>query len=559
MKATILAAASAVLAGGVSAARHNHRHVHEELFRRGYNESETCVPGCTTIWSTITGPAGLYTPPATATPTTTPVAPTTSQAPATVPTPVAQTCPTPGTYTFPATTVVVTETTTVCAASTTAVPTGTHTLGGVTTVVTTATTVVCPYATTETKSGVVTSVIKTTTYVCPEAGTYTIAPITTTVTGKATTVVVPVVTTYCPGTYTAPAHVTTITETDVVVYCPFTAQALSSSTSSAPVAANTTTAVPTSSAAATTAAAAAASSSVSVSAANTTQSASASQSSASSSGGSPQLGGSDGKWAITYTPYTTTGDCKAADAVAQDIQAIAAAGFKSVRVYSTDCDTLPNVGAACKAAGIKMIIGIFIGEVGCDNASPHVADQIAAIKAWAKWDLVELVVVGNEAIFNNFCSVTELKDLIATVKTQLTSVGYSGPFTTTDVVSAWIGSGMTDICSVIDVVACNAHAYFNAATLPAAAGAFVAGQLALVEAICGFSKPGYVMETGWPTAGECYGEACAGQSEQAEALSSIKSAMGDKVVFFSFTDDEWKQPGACGCEQHWGAAKAFGA
>ncbi|AEO65848.1 glycoside hydrolase family 17 protein [Thermothielavioides terrestris NRRL 8126] len=482
--------------------------------------------GGRTLEATLTDSAVVPPAPQTSTPapqTSTPApVPTTTAGPITVPTPIAQTCPTPGTYSFPATTVVVTETTTVCGASVTTVPSGTHTLGGVTTVVETATTVVCPYATTETQpNGVVTSVLKTTTYVCPSAGTYTIAPITTHV-PSVTTVVVPVVTTYCPGTYTAPAVVTTVTETDVVVYCPFT-----SSEAPAP------TTVPAST------------------------SAQASPAPAQSSS-APSLGGGNGKlWAITYTPYTASGDCKSASEVLSDVADIAKAGFTTLRVYSTDCDTLPNVGAAARAHGLRMIVGIFIGEVGCDNASPDVADQIAALKEWKQWDLVDLCVVANEALANGFCTVSQLTDLITHVKSELASVGYTGPFTTTDVVASWINNDVSSICAVIDYVATNAHAYFNAQTLPAAAGTFVAGQLAIVEKVCG--KSGFVLETGWPTAGNCNGVACAGESEQRTAIEAIKNELGEKVVFFSFRDDPWKQPGACNCEQHWGCASVFGA
>ncbi|KAK4128218.1 glycoside hydrolase family 17 protein [Parathielavia appendiculata] len=525
MKAAVLAAAAAMVAGGVSAGRsHGHRHAHALFEKKGLNGTdEVCKPGCTTIYSTITGEMTIV-PPAPKT-TSTSVAPVpTTTGPITVPTPIPQTCPTPGTYTFPATTVVVTETTTVCGATTTQVPSGTHTLGGVTTVVTTATTVVCPVATTETQNGVVTSVIKTTTFVCPSAGTYTIAPITTTV-PSVTTVVVPVVTTYCPGTYTAPAVVTTVTETNVVVYCPFTSQAPEPTLAPAP----------------TSPAPAPAESSPAESA---------------PAAPAPSLGTSGKKWAMTYTPFTPEGGCKGAEEVMSDVAAIAGAGFTTLRVYSTDCDTLPNVGAAARAHGLRMIIGIFIGKVGCDNGNPDVAEQIAALKEWSQWDLVDLCVVGNEAMFNGFCSVSELTSLITRVKSELASVGYNGPFTTTDVVSAWIGNDVSSVCSVIDVVATNAHAYFNSETSPSAAGKFVAGQLSIVENVCG--KPGYVMETGWPNAGKCNGVACPGEAEQRTAIESIESELGNKVVFFSFRDDPWKQPGDCDCEQHWGCAKVWG-
>ncbi|AEO54157.1 glycoside hydrolase family 17 protein [Thermothelomyces thermophilus ATCC 42464] len=554
MKAAVMAAAAAVLANGVSAARvHGHRHAHA-LFKRG-DTGEVCTPGCTTIYSTITGEPTRYhdavLPPAPTPTTTAAPEPTTTSGPVLVPTPIQQTCPTPGTYTIPATTVVLTETTTVCGASSTEVPSGTHTLGGVTTVVETATTVVCPVATTETQNGVVTSVIKTTTYVCPSAGTYTIAPITTVV-PSVTTVVVPVVETYCPGTYTAPELVTTVTETSVIVTCPFTSVTPAEPTS-APV--------PTSEPAEPTSAPAPTSEPAEPAPAPPSSSSKVAPSpspspSSPSKGPNPDNNGK--RWAMTYTPYAETaeGGCKSASEVMDDVAAIAKAGFKALRVYSTDCDTLPNVGAAARAHGLRLIVGIFIGKVGCDNNSPDVADQISALKEWKEWDLVDLCVVGNEALFNGFCSVSELASLIGRVKSELGSVGYNGPFTTTDVVAAWTNNDVSAICDAIDVTATNAHAYFNADTEPADAGKFVAGQLAIVEKVCG--KPGYVMETGWPSAGNCNGVACAGEAEQATAIHSIEQELGNKAVFFSFRNDPWKQPGECNCEQHWGCANVFG-
>ena len=65
MKATFFAA-TAAMAGAASAA--NHRHAHQMFAKRGNVAStgfpvaptgtgEVCLPGCTTIWKTITGEA----------------------------------------------------------------------------------------------------------------------------------------------------------------------------------------------------------------------------------------------------------------------------------------------------------------------------------------------------------------------------------------------------------------------------------------------------------------------------------------------------------------------
>ncbi|KAH6648488.1 glycoside hydrolase superfamily [Truncatella angustata] len=465
-----------------------------------------------------------------------------------VPTPVAQTCPTTGVYTFPATTVTLTETTTVIAASTTAVPSGTHTLGGVTTVVTTATTVTCPYATVSTSEGVTTSVIKTTTYECPSAGTYTIAPTTVTAT-KDTTVVVPVVSTYCPGTYTQPELVTTITETSTVVYCPFDIPVTTTVSLTTPVA--------TSSAATTPAATTAYPTSTAVAISYPVASASKTSSSATSKPTGSLTGNGSAPWAITYTPYDSNGQCKTADAVKTDIAAIAASGVTAVRVYSTDCDTLPNVGGACADHGLRIILGIFIDQVGCTAKHPTVEAQISAIKEWANWDIVDLIVVANEAIFNGYCTPSELASLISECKSEFS--GYTGYFTTTDTVNIWQQSTTTDaLCDVIDIVGAQAHAYFNTETVAADAGKFVRGQLDIVNAVCP-GKEARVLETGWPSAGICNGKACAGTAEQAEAIASLLSEVSQESVFFSLTDDEWKDGNTdCKCEQHWGCSSALG-
>ncbi len=433
-----------------------------------------------------------------------------------------------------------TETTTVCGGSLTTVPAGTHTLGGVTTVVETETTVVCPVATTSTqKNGVVTSVIVQTTYVCPSAGTYTIGPVTT-VCATETVVLVPVVTTFYPGTYTRPAVVTTVTVTDIVVYCPY----------SIPPAVTTTIAPP---AKVTTTKKAAVAVTTKAAAAATTKAATPAKA---KTAAVPKLGGSGNQWAVTYTPYTTNGACKSASEVLVDIQEIKGKGFTTVRVYSTDCNTLPSVGAACKATGIKMIIGVFISGGGCDSSSADVASQIAAIKAWGEWDLVELVVVGNEAGNQGFCTPGQLKTLIVEVKEIISAAGCSVPVTTTDTVNTWQNPAFSGaLCGVIDVVATNCHAYFNAETSPSQAGAFVKGQLEIVKAICG--KEGYVMESGWPSECVANGAATCSYADQATAISSLKEELGASIVFFSYTNDHWKDNGACGCEQHWGCGQLF--
>jgi len=572
MKAGVIAVAAA-LAGGAAAQpgkQHARRHAHEAFHARGLYPSAlvgtgtgsapepTC--GCTTIYSTITGEATLIFPPAptyaanttvpasTYVPTTVPASiyvPTTSPAPV-VPTPLATVCPTPGVYTIPATTVTLTKSTTVCGATSTNVPVGTHTAGGVTTIVEKATTVVCPYAAVETNSDVTTSVIKTTTYVCPSAGTYTIAPLTTTAT-EATLWVYPTPASYAPGTYTQPEVVTTITKTNYVVFCPFTSPAPKpTSTYVAPV-------VPTYAPAPVVPTYAPAP--VPTYAPAPVVSAPAKPTTVSPPKNAPntngQLGSSGPTWAITYSPYSDNGQCKDKDTVAMDIAKIAKAGFSAVRVYSSDCSGLENIGSACEAHKLKIILGVFISSTGIAAAQEQVTD----IVKWNKWSMVDLVVIGNEAVFAGSCSGSDLAAFIVSCKKTFQDSGYNGPVTTTETLDVWEKNAAV-LCPVVDVVGCNIHPFFNADVDAEHAGEFVASQLNIVDGLCP-GKYGLNLETGWPSAGVCNGKACPGKAEQVTAIKGIEAAVGGKSVMFSMYNDLWKEAGAFGCEQSWGTIQIF--
>ncbi|RDW67744.1 hypothetical protein BP6252_09140 [Coleophoma cylindrospora] len=570
MKAGVFAVAAAAVVSGVAARKHG-RHAHEAFHLERAAQLSTASPsnetcGCTTYVTTITGAPTLYFPPApstTAVPSTSTIISSsistkasTSSPAAVVPTPNPTTCPTPGTYTIPATTLTLTESTTVCAATSATITPGVYTTGGVTTIVTEATTVTCPYAAVSTDdSGVVTSTILSTTYVCPAAGTYTVGPVTTTA-SESTVWVYPVPTSYAPGTYTAPEITTTITETDYVVYCPFTSSAEAlTSTSVAPVSttAPAVTYAPSSSAyvAPYVAPSSAVASSSYVVEVASTSSAAPKSSSTSSSSSSVSLGSTTDQWAIVYTPYTSTGSCKTQAEVLVDVALIALRGFSALRVYSTDCSALEFIGNACKISGVKMILGVYITSTGTSAAQ----EQVDAIATWAQWDLVELISVGNEAVFNGYITASALAGFISSSASSFKSAGYTGPVTTTEPLNIWQAS-TAELCSVVDVVGCNIHPFFNAAVSASEAGSFVSSQLSIVDGLCS-GKSGITLETGWPTAGSCNGAACPGTSEQAAALSAIRSLVGGKSCILSFANDLWKAPGEFGCEQSWGAINFF--
>ena len=445
-----------------------------------------------------------------------------------------------GVYTIPATTLTVSESTTVCGATSTEVPSGTHTIGGVTTVVETSTTVVCPYATVKTTGTTVTSVLETTTYVCPSAGTYTVVPGTTTTVPSSTVIVYPTPETFTPGTYTQSESVVTVTRTDYTYVCPFATSA-----------ASTTTAIPATSAVPTT-------SSVGPVVAATSSPSSTSAAAATSRSSSNTGLTGEGQYAMTFTPFVpSNGQCMTSAQIADTIKNTKEKGFNVIRVYSSvDCDgtVWDATVAAVKANGLKMILGIYITDSGVSGAQ----DQVTKIVEWADWSLVELVVVGNEAISDNYCTASDLAAFITSTKTAFKNAGYTGQVTTTEPVDIWQEYGASTLCSVVDVIGANIHPFFNSATTAAEAGSFVLSEVALLKNICSDSKDVLNLETGWPTAGTAEGAAVPSVANQEIAIKAIVKAYGSKSTFFSYGNDLWKNTGDVNSvERYWGCINVF--
>ena len=445
-----------------------------------------------------------------------------------LPTPVVTVFPTPGTYTIEPTTIVVTSETTVCAATSTDLSPGDHTYGGITTIVEEATTIVCPIATVKPDGDTVTSVIETTTFVCPSGGTYTIAPSTTSV-SQSTVLVYPTPVEYPTGTYTQPGETVTVVETDFVYVCPPATTAPPVTETPPPPPPPPVTSKP----------------------APAPAPSSAPPAPKPSSPVTLPVGGNDDKWGITFTPYAQDGECMSEDEVNKGIESVKNAGFDTVRVYAPDCDALETVGSACKAHGLKLIVGIFISSSGIDVAR----DQISETIAWGQWDMVDLIVVGNEAIFSSSADAASLAVFIKYAKDQFQGAGYDGPVTTTEPLNIWEEHHET-LCAVVDVVGANIHPYFNDKVTATKAGDFVKGQIEILHELCG-GKDVVNLETGWPSSGKPNGLAIAGPLEQTLAIKSILEAVGSKSVFFSYQDDLWKEPGPYGIEQSWGCIKAF--
>ncbi|KAK9485556.1 glycoside hydrolase superfamily [Lipomyces starkeyi] len=265
-----------------------------------------------------------------------------------------------------------------------------------------------------------------------------------------------------------------------------------------------------------------------------------------------------GPWAITYAPYTTEGVCKTAEEVASDVHQIASKGFRAIRLYSTDCASLTTVGDAAAAESLKLILGVSLNE---ESGLTGAQQQVSAILEWQRrsWDVVDMVVVGNEAIFNGFVTAADLAAFLVHTRKVLRERGYLGPVTTAETPTVF-EEHRDILCPAIDTVGVNVQPFFDANVKPQDAGIFVREQISNAEAACNFQLPAVVLEAGWPSAAtEANGFAVAGKQEQELAIRSIREVTdaNGNVVYFTFVDDEWKLPGAFGVERRFGCVDLF--
>ena len=266
-----------------------------------------------------------------------------------------------------------------------------------------------------------------------------------------------------------------------------------------------------------------------------------------------------GLYAMTYTPYDSSGGCKSADVVLSDLQLIKSKGFPRIRMYSTDCNQLSTVADQAISLGLQLTMGIFIDSTGIARGNSELQQLIA----WGKWGSVDIInigisqdifqlIIGNEAVFGGLMSAGAMVAFIGSCTSALRAAGYGGIISTVETVGTYQANPV--LCGTVDsVLHANIHPYFDPGTPSSNAGSFVVSQRNMLAQLCG--KQIIVSETGWPHAGGSNGAAIASPADQSTAIASIKGATDSSgITYFSYTDDPWKPAGV---EQNFGTSSFF--
>ncbi|KAL9102916.1 MAG: hypothetical protein Q9163_001976, partial [Psora crenata] len=250
------------------------------------------------------------------------------------------------------------------------------------------------------------------------------------------------------------------------------------------------------------------------------------------------------QWAMVYFPYNEDSTCKSLLTVRSDIARIARKGFTSVRLHASDCNALYTVGEAALLHQMKLILGI---QVDDGTGAPGAEAQIEELITWAQgnWERVEMIVVGEESIFNEYVLPAQLADLIASVRETLRAAGYHGPITTTEPIPT-LRQYAAVLCPVIDIPAANIHPFFHSEVSFDSAGSYVAYALSDLGDICPGKPEAVNLETGWPSRGAPNGRAVPGRVEQMVAVQGIMRNAGGRSVVLGFGVDEGTAGGALG-------------
>ncbi|KAK9314098.1 glycoside hydrolase superfamily [Lipomyces starkeyi] len=256
-------------------------------------------------------------------------------------------------------------------------------------------------------------------------------------------------------------------------------------------------------------------------------------------------------YALSYSPYTNSGDCKTAEEVTEDLAIIAATGISTVRIYGTDCNSISTVESAAAMYALKVIQGLWIDSSGIDSIDSGVSDLISWGSMDSNWDMIAMITVGNEAVQDGYVTVSELLTKISSVRTQLRDAGYTGPITTAETPNVFISNPELCTSDLLDIVAINAQPYFDEHATAETAGEFDLGQIQVTKAACN-NRDVFITETGYPSSGLTNYNNVPSVENQKIAIKNILEATNGNVTMFTMYNDLWKALGPYEVEQSFG-------
>lgn len=241
---------------------------------------------------------------------------------------------------------------------------------------------------------------------------------------------------------------------------------------------------------------------------------------------------------VDYTGKNADGSCHTASEVTANVKSMKSYGITRIRTYAQECNLLPNLLNAISSIGGDMEV---LAAVWIDGSSND-ASEISSLKSTlhSKYDISPItgILVGNEVLFNNLMSSSQLITKIKAVK----AIAGGIPVGSAEVDSTY----PSDLTAASDFVGVNLHPYYASVSIQDALSSIETRYQNVVKSAKG--KQVLITETGWPSAGGQVGEAVPSlANEKAYAAALAKSSL--PYYFFEWEDSVWKGSGS---EAHFG-------
>lgn len=262
-------------------------------------------------------------------------------------------------------------------------------------------------------------------------------------------------------------------------------------------------------------------------------------------------------YGFAYTPnnaqYPACGATQ--DDVTQDI-ALLSQLTSRIRLYGMDCNISSMVLEAINQLNVNMTtyLGVWV-DGNSTTLQRQTNDLYSTLKQYGA-SHVDGVTVGNEVIFAQYATASDLGSYMNNIRTQLgtMNLGKTLPVGTADLASNWAGNSA--IIQDGDYLMANDHPYFANVTVDIAANWTIQFLNDNVVNVAG-NKPVIISEVGWPTANKDRVAPVPVASMQSfqqflDTWVCAVNSLGVPYYFFEAFDEPWKAIQFNDLESHWG-------